>query len=163
MVNCCNAQRSTKIKQLLKEVPISFYHRALALISALSLLGCYHATIETGLTPSGEVIHKSFASSWIYGLVPPSTVSTATKCPNGVAKVETQHSFVNGLVAGITLGIYTPINIKVTCDAGDSAMLPSDGPDIVLDGGATEEEILQAFSRVADIAVAANRPTFIKY
>ena len=142
---------------------MSCYTRALALISALSLLGCYHATIETGLTPSGEVIHKSFASSWIYGLVPPSTVSTATKCPNGVAKVETKHSFVNGLVAGITLGIYTPINIKVTCAAGGSAMLPSDGPDIVLDGGVTEEQILQAFNRAADMAVAANRPVFIKY
>ena len=80
-----------------------------------------------------------------------------------MAKVETQLSFVNGLVGLITLGIYTPMNIKVTCAAGGSAMLPSHGPDIVLDDGATEEEILQAFSRAADIAVAANRPAFIKY
>jgi hypothetical protein len=38
--------------------------------------GCYHATVETGATPSTQVIEKKFASSWIYGLVPPSTVST---------------------------------------------------------------------------------------
>jgi Bor protein len=79
--------------------------------------GCYHATVETGASPSNQVIEKKFASSWIYGLVPPSTVSTTERCPNGPAKVETQHSFVNQLVGFITLGIYTPMEIKVTCAA----------------------------------------------
>jgi Bor protein len=79
--------------------------------------GCYHATVETGATPSTEVINNSFASGWIFGLVPPSTVSTAAKCPDGVAKVETQLSFVNQLVSFLTLGIYTPMEIKVTCAA----------------------------------------------
>ena len=77
--------------------------------------GCYHATIETGATPSPTVIRNDFASSWIYGLVPPKTVSTASQCPNGVARVETQLSFVNGLVGILTLGIYTPMAILVTC------------------------------------------------
>jgi Bor protein len=80
-------------------------------------IGCYHATIETGASPSAEVINKSFASGWIFGLVPPSTVSTAAKCPAGAAKVETQLSFVNQLVSLLTLGIYTPMAIKVTCAA----------------------------------------------
>ena len=77
--------------------------------------GCYHATVETGAAPSTQVIEKKFASSWIYGLVPPSTVSTSDRCPNGPAKVETQHSFVNQLVGFLTLGIYTPMQITVTC------------------------------------------------
>ncbi len=77
--------------------------------------GCYHATIETTATPSTVLIEQGFASSWIYGLVPPSPVETAAKCPNGVAKIETQISFVNGLVGVLTLGIYTPMSIKVTC------------------------------------------------
>jgi Bor protein len=80
-------------------------------------LACYHATIETGATPSTEVVEKSFASGWIFGLVPPSTVSTAERCANGPAKVETQLSFVNELVSWLTLGIYTPMSIKVTCAA----------------------------------------------
>lgn len=83
----------------------------------LCTAGCYHATIETGLAPSNEVIEKDFASGWIYGLVPPSTVETQSKCPNGVSKVETQLSFVNQLVAFLTLDIYTPMDIKVTCAA----------------------------------------------
>jgi hypothetical protein len=80
-------------------------------------VGCYHATIETTATPSTVVIEQGFASSWIYGLVPPSTVETEAKCTAGVAKVETQISFVNGLVGALTLGIYTPMSIKVTCAA----------------------------------------------
>jgi hypothetical protein len=88
-------------------------------LSGLLLLmfsaGCYHATVETGLTPSPVTIEKPWASGWIYGLVPPSTVETMAKCPNGAAKVETQLSFPNQLVNFLTLGIYTPMEIKVTC------------------------------------------------
>jgi Bor protein len=89
--------------------------RGLGAASLVALGACYHATVETGATPSTVVIDKSFASSWIYGLVPPETVSTSSKCPNGPAKIETQHTFVNQLVGFLTLGIYTPMQIKVTC------------------------------------------------
>jgi Bor protein len=91
--------------------------RSVGAVSLLVLCGCYHATVETGATPSTVVIDKSFASSWIYGLVPPETVTTSSKCPNGPAKIETQHTFVNQLVGFLTLGIYTPMQIKVTCAA----------------------------------------------
>jgi hypothetical protein len=91
--------------------------RAIGAACLVALCACYHATVETGATPSTLVIDKSFASSWIYGLVPPETVSTSSKCPNGPAKVETQHTFVNQLVGFLTLGIYTPMQIKVTCAA----------------------------------------------
>jgi hypothetical protein len=101
----------------------------------VALTACYHATVETGATPSTVVIDKSFASSWIYGLVPPSTVSTTSKCPNGVAKVETQHTFVNQLVGFLTLGIYTPMQIKVTCATGASASLVPPQPNRVARGG----------------------------
>jgi hypothetical protein len=89
--------------------------RATLALACVVCMGCYHATVETGASPSPEVIYKSFASGWIYGLVPPSTVATAARCPNGVAKVETQLSFVNQLVSFLTLGIYTPMQITVTC------------------------------------------------
>jgi Bor protein len=91
--------------------------RALLPVVCAVSMGCYHASVETGAEPSTEVINKSFASGWIYGLVPPSTISTAAKCPNGAAKVETQQSFVNGVVRILTLGIYTPMQVTVTCAA----------------------------------------------
>jgi Bor protein len=61
----------------------------------------------------------------VFGLVPPSTVETAAKCPNGVAKVETQLSFLNQLVSVLTLSIYTPMTIEVTCASGKGV---ADGP-----------------------------------
>ncbi len=71
-------------------------------------LACYHATVDTGLKPSAQVVEKSFAAGWIFGLVPPSTVATASQCSHGAAKIETQLSFVNQLVAFLTLDIFTP-------------------------------------------------------
>jgi hypothetical protein len=88
---------------------------ALLVTLLIGAAGCFHATVETGATPSTQTVEKKWASGWIYGLVPPSTVSTAEKCPNGVAKVETQQSFVNQLVGLLTFGIYTPMDIRATC------------------------------------------------
>jgi Bor protein len=84
---------------------------------ALALVGCYHATVETGLPAGNQTIENDWATSFIYGLVPPATVSTASQCRSGVARVETQHSFLNSLVGGLTFGIFTPMTIKVTCAA----------------------------------------------
>jgi hypothetical protein len=92
---------------------------AFAGLSLLLLTGCFHARVTTGLEPSVKVIDRPFASGWIYGLVPPSTVEAEAECENGVAGVETELSFVNQLVAFLTGGIYTPMHIKVTCAAGE--------------------------------------------
>jgi len=91
--------------------------RRLLPVVAITILlsGCYHATIETGVTPSTQTVENHWASSWIGGLVPPKTIETQQKCPRGVAKVDTKLSFVNMLVGFLTLSIYTPMDIVVTC------------------------------------------------
>lgn len=127
------------------------------------MAGCYHATIETGLNPSAVVHHESFAASWIYGLVPPSTVSTAEKCPNGVAKVETQLSFVNQLVGIITLGIYTPMEIKVTCATKTTAMIHRMDPDYVVPSDASTEDVQLLYMLAAEQAVRTKKPVYIEY
>lgn len=88
------------------------------LVATVALLGCYRATIDTGVHPSNVVIEKRWASGWIFGLVPPSTIETAAQCPSGAAKVETKLSFLNQLVSVLTLSIYTPMAIRVTCAEG---------------------------------------------
>jgi hypothetical protein len=90
----------------------------LALLALLVLPGCYHATVNTGMTPGTQTIHQPWANSFVFGLVPPPTVEAMEQCPSGVARVETQHSFLNGLVAFLTFSIYTPMDILVTCAAG---------------------------------------------
>lgn len=127
------------------------------------LPGCYHATIDTGLTPGSEVIHQKFASCWVYGLVPPKTVMAAEKCEHGVALVETQYSFLNWLVGAVTFGIYTPMEIKVTCAMAGGAQLPPAPADIVVSANATPEEVEAAFMKAADLAVSEDRPVYVEY
>jgi hypothetical protein len=69
---------------------------SLLLVAVLAVVasGCYCATVETGLAPSGDSVSQNWATSFLYGLVPPATVQTAARCPHGVATVQTQHSDV---------------------------------------------------------------------
>jgi hypothetical protein len=83
----------------------------------LALAGCYHAVIETGRPAGTTVVTKPWAMSFIFGLVPPPVENVAQQCTNGVSKVETQHSFLNGLVAFVTFSLVTPMQIDVTCAA----------------------------------------------
>lgn len=141
-------------------------HRVLGLCVAsllVAVTACYHATVDTGLTPSTQTVEKSFAASWIDGLVPPSTVETASKCKNGAAKVETQLSFVNMLVGLITLGIYTPMNIKVTCAEAGRASISPTAPTINVGVNATEEEIRSAIDRAAALSLRTGEPVFLEH
>ena len=131
---------------------------ALSVVGALVSLGCYHATIETGKPAAPETIDQQWASSFVYGLVPPSTVATAQKCSNGVSKVETQHTFLNGVVAILTFGIYTPMAITVTCAAKSSA----DAGAVIRagDSGGTAAELMQ---RAADLSRQLDAPVVVDF
>ncbi len=124
---------------------------------------CYHATVDTGLTPSTIVVDKSWASGWIYGLVPPGTVETVSKCLHGAAKVETQHSFLNLLVGGLTGGIYTPMSIKVTCAQAGRASASPTPPTITVGVNATTEQIRSAINRAANLSLRTGEPVDIEY
>src|SRR2546430_17728830 len=77
----------------------------------------------------------------VAGLIPPSTVQTASKCPNGAAKIETQLSFVNQLVAWLTAYIYTPMTIKVTCAQSRRASVSPTAPRIDVGTNPTAEQV----------------------
>ena len=135
----------------------------LILCIALPLAGCYHARIETGLTPSSEVIDIPFATGFVYGLVPPETVEAESKCTSGVAIVETEHSFVNQLVAALTFGIFTPMHIKVTCAAGGMGANNVDGAEMNVSANASTEEVLETFTRAADMAVEEGKDVYVVF
>ena len=95
-------------------------------LAALFLLsaGCYHASIESGMKPGNDKIEKEWASGWAWGLVGPEPIEAKSTCGSGLSKVETEHSVLNGLVGVVTLGIYTPMHLTVTCAGGPTAEAP---------------------------------------
>ena len=113
--------------------------RVAAVVAAFALTGCYHAVINTGRPESTDIITIKWANGFIYGLVPPPIVETASRCTNGVAKVETQHSFLNMLAQFVTFGLYTPMQIDVTCAARGTASAES---VIKVEQGRTVEQAL---------------------
>jgi hypothetical protein len=147
----------------LQEVPVHKLHKVVALSSLIALGACYHATIETGLSPSPQVIDQPWASAWVFGLVPPKTVETMAKCPNGVSKVETQLSFLNGLVGALTFSIYTPMTIKVTCATGGRAAIPAGASTIRLGAQPTATEVQDALSRAVTQSAASGNPVYLEY
>ena len=64
-------------------------------------------------TPDKEVMQPFF----IAGLGQTQELNAAEVCGgiDKVAKVEAHTSFLNGLLAGLTWGIYTPLQAKVYC------------------------------------------------
>jgi hypothetical protein len=143
----------------MKALPLLF-----VLVLAVPSAGCYHAQVTTGQTPGAVVIDKPFASSWIYGLIPPDTVEAASECASGVARVETQLSFVNYLVSAVTFGIYSPMHITVTCAAAVSAAARSaaaGGSELELAAGGTD--VIQAFETAADEAVASGEAVYVRF
>lgn len=129
--------------------------RRATLIATILLLSgaCYHATMETGAVPTSTVIEKEWANSFIYGLVPPETISSAEQCKNGVAKVETELSFLNGLVAALTAGIYTPMHIRVTCGTGRMSHLPT------VKG---TSDVAASIQKAVDLSIAMDSPVEVE-
>ena len=131
--------------------------RAAAVVAAFALTGCYHAVIQTGRPESTDVISIKWANSFIFGLVPPPIVETASRCTNGVAKVETQHSFLNGLAAFVTFSLYTPMQIDVTCAARGTA---SADPVIKVEPGRNVE---QALTEAVRVSSEKNTPVYVQF
>lgn len=114
--------------------------------------------VDTGRAPNGVQIEKRWANSFIYGLVPPDVVETASKCPDGLATVDTQLSFLNQLVGVITIGIYTPMEIIVAC-AGNTASI--DGPSIA--AGSTEAEQMKAMEEAVEVAREGQSTVYLRF
>lgn len=100
----------------------AFLRRTLARAAVLALLlataACYHSIVKTNLQPGTQTHHIGFATSWINGLVPARVDASQYCVGSRWAMVETQTSFVNGLVRLLTLGIYSPMDVRITCAAG---------------------------------------------
>lgn len=131
-------------------------------VAAVVTTGCYHATVVTGLPASSETVSQQWAAAWIDGLVPPSTVESASKCRNGVAKVETQMSFTNMLVGMITFGIFTPMQIDVTCASSNRmGALPGNAKTVAVKNDASRQELEGALAQAIELSRKSDQPVYL--
>jgi len=92
---------------------------ATLLVAAVLCAGCYHVEVITGAPASAQTIDIPWQHTFVYGIVSPPVVNTNPPCTQGVARVETEKSFLNSLVSLIVpFGLYSPIHVAVTCASG---------------------------------------------
>jgi hypothetical protein len=145
-----------------QEVRVKKFAAAIVLLATVSLSGCYHATVDTGLAPSGQTIQEAWAPGFLWGLVGPPTVETAARCPAGVARVDTRHSFLNQLVMGLTFGLFTPMQIDVQCAAA-SGMIPDSEPAVAVAVHADDDAIRAALTEAATLSARTKAPVWVLY
>jgi len=87
---------------------------SVAFASAILLTSCYSYTSVVGSGAKGNNEVTEWNHYVVYGLAPVG-VSDSKKMANGAKDytVFTRQSFVNGLVASLTFGIYTPSTTTV--------------------------------------------------
>lgn len=129
---------------------------------ALMLSACFHQVVQTGLPPGPTVVDKPFVATWLWGLVPAQDLDVRQQCAGGAATIETEQSFMNGLVAAITLGIFTPQHVRVTCSSR-TASLPRGSRELVAPASASAEEVSQLVERAVEESAASHAAVTIRF
>ena len=84
----------------------------------LAASGCYKATFYQNPNVVKGVEHEEWTDFFVFGIVGTQQVDVRQFCPTGdVAMVRTGGNFGTGLIGAITLGIYTPRKVYVSCAA----------------------------------------------
>lgn len=102
-----------KMRQMEMKKNIIVY--GILFLSMLVLSSCYNYTCVVGKGAQGNVQISQWNNYLIFGLVD-AGVSDSKAMADGAIDytVHTRHTFVNGLISGITFGIYTPTTTTVT-------------------------------------------------
>jgi hypothetical protein len=92
-----------------------------ALLAAMLLAGCASVTVrpEGGDKLAGKPDYQKSKNYFFWGLGGEHTIDVQEICEEkGVEQIQSQYTFVNGLLGGLTLGIYSPKTAKVWCKEG---------------------------------------------
>jgi hypothetical protein len=136
----------------------------MVLIASFAVLtGCWHSIISTDLPPSTEVYHEGFKPAFVYGLVPAQLDASKYCGGRRWARIETQQTPVDWLVSAVTLGIFTPMDIRVTCAARAAMNTPSDAPVLRLAQGAGEEDRTEMLTLAAMVARQTGKAVYLSY
>lgn len=79
--------------------------------------GCYSVTArpDGGFKVATAPNFQERQDFYLWGLVGESHINTQKVCPNGTSQIQSQLTFVDGLLNVITLGIYSPQSARVWC------------------------------------------------
>jgi len=134
---------------------------SLALVAFLGT-GCFHQVVQTGQAAGPTVIDKPWVTGWLWGLVANDQVDVRSACPMGIATVETEQSFVNSLASIVTIGIYTPQHVRITC-ASRSASLPAGMRELTIPAGAAKEVELEIVRQALEESADAHAPVALRF
>jgi hypothetical protein len=98
--------------------------------STLVLSGCFRDATVTGLPVSDHAELEQWRHHFLFGVVRgirTDDVQLAEVCPQGVGRIETKQNGWNGLVAGLTFGIYTPMKLNIYCADVPVPIVPPPG------------------------------------
>ncbi|MBX2812614.1 MAG: Bor family protein [Myxococcales bacterium] len=95
----------------------------LLLTTILGTYACYnHSYVNPSLAPETNASYSQWHSHWFFGLISTTAdVELTTVCPQGVARIDNVHTFVNGLIGALIGVVYAPTTVKVYCSSGGSA------------------------------------------
>ncbi|HXB25937.1 MAG TPA: hypothetical protein VNV25_14495 [Gemmatimonadaceae bacterium] len=130
--------------------------RAIALL--LSVISITSAQAQDSTSMSARVTAaKQWATTFVYGVVPATVAQAAAQCQDGLAKVRRGQTPANTLVSIVTIGMFNPITILVTC------ALPSEKPAIDVPADATLDERRNAMADAVDESLKTHRPVVVRY
>lgn len=105
--------------------------RVLATAVLFSSVGCYRATFYRDPKVQAGEEHDEWTDFFLFGLVGSEQFEIQRFCPAGqVAEVKTGANFGTAVVSLLTIGIYMPRKVYVTCAAGGAASV---GRELELD------------------------------
>jgi hypothetical protein len=131
-------------------------------LAVIASAGCFHQVVQTGRPPGQTVIDKPWVSTWIWGLVAAEPIEAQPLCPSGIATVTTEMSFLNGLASVVTLGIYSPQHVMITCASGRAA-LPSGASEMRVPVGATLEQRIETVNQAIQQASETHAPVILRF
>lgn len=134
-----------------------------ASLLVLSTAGCFHQVVNTGRTPGSTVVDKPWVSTWLWGLVAAQPIDARQACPSGVAVITTEQSFVNGLVSAVTLGIYTPQHVTITCASGGTASLPRGAKEFQIPADASADLRTSITTKAVESAIETGAPSVLRF
>lgn len=132
------------------------------LVFSLVLPGCYQAQVTTNKPAGNTVVEEGWAPSYLMGLVPAS-IDVSEQCSNGISSATRKFSFLNMVVSSLTIGIYAPQNVTVTCAAESmSSGIPSPEADFVLSDTVPQQKLRETLSRAVQEAARSQKPVEVR-